>query len=187
MHHVDGTYEGLDYSSVELEAGDYDHCIFVECTFSKVNLSGRNFANCRFERCDFSMASLKDVALQDIDFKDCKLVGLRFEDCNDFLFSMRCEGSMLDYSSFYNLDLTQSRFRDSVCTEVDFTGANLSDVILEDCDLARSIFEGCNLERTDFTRARNITMDPEKNMMRGAIFSSHNALSLLSKYQIEIE
>jgi hypothetical protein len=44
----------------------------------------------------------------------------------------------------------------------------------------------CILEKTDFSTAKNITLDPEQNKLKQAKFSVEGALSLLSKYKIEI-
>jgi uncharacterized protein YjbI with pentapeptide repeats len=70
---------------------------------------------------------------------------------------------------------------------VDFTKCNLSAAVFDDCDLHNAIITNSNLEKADFRRAINFSIDPEKNNLKGALFSLHTVEGLLSKYNIKIE
>ncbi|WP_431217529.1 hypothetical protein ACQ86N_21315 [Puia sp. P3] len=37
-----------------------------------------------FSNCNLSLAQLQKTTFRDIQFKDCKMLGLHFEDCNEF-------------------------------------------------------------------------------------------------------
>ena len=102
----DEEFQGIDFSEEELTIGDY-------------------------ENCDFSMVKTTKTAFREVKFKGCKLLGLHFEDCNEFLFSVSFEGYQLNLSSFYKRDLRNTEFKDCSIKEVDFT----------ESDLAGSIFE----------------------------------------------
>ncbi len=71
--------------------------------------------------------------------------------------------------------------------EVDFTEADLSSAVFDNCDLTRSIFENTILEKADFRTSRNYSFDPDLNKIKKAKFSYPGILGLLGKYDIEIE
>src|SRR5580704_8255842 len=98
------TFEKIDFSKEGLVKGDYESCTFINCLFSNTDLSNINFAECEFKECNLSMAKLTKTTLRDITFKDCKLLGLHFQNCNDFLFSVSFDNCILNLSSFYKLN-----------------------------------------------------------------------------------
>ena len=112
---------------------------------------------------------------------------MRFEDCNDFLFSVHFEDCQLNLSSFCKLKLKNTKFKNSKLHEVDFTEVDLTGSVFENCDLNRAIFEKTNLESVDFRTAYNYSIDPELNRIKKAKFSVSGLAGLLDKYNIEIE
>jgi len=52
--------------------------------------------------------------------------------------------------------------------------------------LIGATFTNCTLAKTDFRTAFNLSIDPEKNRMKGAQFSQQNVVGLLNKYQIKV-
>jgi uncharacterized protein YjbI with pentapeptide repeats len=70
---------------------------------------------------------------------------------------------------------------------VDFSEADLTDAVFQNCNVEQSIFNNTILERTDFKTAYNFSIDPEMNKIRKAKFSSIGLKGLLDKYDIEIE
>lgn len=180
-------FKGLDYSKTILPKGIYENCTFLSCNFMNVDLSGFTFENCIFTECDLSLVKLGSTSLQDVKFLKSKLLGLRFEDCKDFLFSVNFDECHLNLSTFYQSLLKKTIFKDCYLHEVDFTESNLANARFINCDLTRAIFERANLEKTDFTSSYNFTIDPEKNKIRKAKFSKENVAGLLTKYDIIIE
>jgi len=83
--------EKLDFTDNKLPETEYEDCIFLNCIFYNSDLSNVNFEKCTFEGCDFSMAKLSNVRFMDVRFINCKLLGLHFDDCNDFIMSVYFE------------------------------------------------------------------------------------------------
>lgn len=71
--------------------------------------------------------------------------------------------------------------------EVDFSEADLTAAIFENCDLQGATFDKTILERADFRTARNYSIDPEANSIRKAKFTLEGVTGLLNKYNIDIE
>jgi uncharacterized protein YjbI with pentapeptide repeats len=180
-------FKHTDFSDQRFPEGDYEGCIFTSCKFPNSDLSGSNFGECRFVDCDLSMAILKGVTLRDIHFENCKLLGVKFEACNELLFSVGFRQCQMDFASFFNRSLQRTEFNDCRMLEVDFTEADLSEALFPQCDLSGAIFLHTNLEECDFRTAVNYQMDPEKNRMKKAKFSLEGLGGLLLKYDLEIE
>jgi uncharacterized protein YjbI with pentapeptide repeats len=132
------------------------------------------------------MVKLTKTALRDIKFYDCKLVGLQFQQCNDFLFSVAFENCVLNLASFYKLKIKKTTFKNSSLQEVDFTETDLTQSLIDTCDLSRALFENTILEKVDFRTSFNYAIDPEKNKIKKAKFSLNSVIGLLDKYDIEI-
>lgn len=179
-------FKEIDFTEEILKVGEYEACTFSDCLFSGVDLSNFSFTDCRFENCDLSMAVIKKTAFRGVKFVACKLLGLRFEDCNEFLFSANFEACQLNFVSFYGWSLPDTRFKDCNLNEVDFTSANMSGAAFENCDLSDALFENTNLEKCDFKTAINYRIDPEINKIQKAKFSMPGVVGLLRKYDIEI-
>ncbi|MFT5602640.1 MAG: fluoroquinolone resistance protein, partial [Flavobacteriales bacterium] len=137
--------------------------------------------------CDFSNARLTNSSLQNITFDGCKLLGIKFDDCKEFLFSINCNQCILDLSSFYGLKLDSCSFQACQMNEVDFTEASLKGLSFDDCDLTRSIFYNSELSKCDFQTAENFSISPKFNNLKGATFSRDNLEGLLSSFQIIIK
>ncbi|MFK7907606.1 MAG: pentapeptide repeat-containing protein [Chitinophagales bacterium] len=182
----DEQIEGVDFSKKTFAKGEYEECRFLRCVFSDLYLSQVSFGECVFEHCDLSMANMATTTLRDVRFKDSKLLGVHFEDCNSFLLSMTFEGCQLNLSSFYKLNLKQTVFKDCSLREVDFSEADLSGVVFDNCDFAGAVFDRTILEKADFRTSYNYSIDPENNRIKKAKFSMGGIVGLLDKYGIEV-
>ncbi|WP_067149574.1 pentapeptide repeat-containing protein [Pseudotamlana agarivorans] len=183
----DQTFSKQDFTENRLPHGDYEYCSFINCNFSKSFLNGINFLECEFIDCNLSSANITNTAFQDVKFQDCKMLGLHFETCNDFGFSVRFLNCIINHTSFYQVDLKTSKFENSKCHEVEFTEADLRQVSLNNCDLEGATFNNSNLERTDFRTATNYNIHPGQNKIKGAKFSAEGHTGLLRVYKIVIE
>ena len=181
--YVDEIFDGI----TELPAGNFEGCAFTNCSFTGADFSGLSFEDCRFSDCDLSNVRLAETAMKPVWLANCKLVGLHFDDCGDFLFAIHCTGCLLELSTFRERDLRRSTFMNSRLIESDFTGADLQEVAFKDCDLNRSIFERTDLRKADFSTARNYQISPEDNRLRGAKFSPDGLAGLLTDYGIVVE
>jgi uncharacterized protein YjbI with pentapeptide repeats len=114
------------------------------------------------------------------------MIGLKFEECNSFLMAFSFNHCVLNFSSFYQLNLKNTAFSECKLIEVDFTTANLTEASFNACNLEKAVFENTILEKTDLRNAFNFSIDPERNRLKKAKFSKENVEGLLSKYDILI-
>ena len=84
----DKTFERISFTGTSLIRGEYDNCQFLHCDFTGLDLSGIGFSGCVFKGCNMSTVKLDKTAFKDAKFTDCKLLGLRFDTCDDFLFAV---------------------------------------------------------------------------------------------------
>jgi len=183
----DKIFNGAEQEISALIAGDYEHCTFNNCDLSGSVLSWNNFSNCIFNGCNLSNAKLIKTSFIDISFKGCKMIGLHFDECNDFLFTAGFDDCILDLSSFHKLRLKKMLFTNCSLQEVDFEDCDLTNSSFINCNLAATIFVNTILEKADFRSAYNYSIDPERNRIKKAKFSSIGLAGLLNKYDIEIE
>lgn len=104
-YYEDINFKHQKFDKERLPAGEYENCSFSHCVFSKANLSNHRFSACSFNNCDISMAELKSTVIRDVNFKDCKMLGLRFDECSSFIITMNFENCTLNFSSFFKLKL----------------------------------------------------------------------------------
>jgi len=183
----DQVFTGKSYSGQKLTQTEFDTCSFQNCDFSNADLTDSDFVNCRFDNCNFALAKMTDSGMKNVHFVECKLVGLNFNTCSDFQFSVEFRKCMLDFSSFAEKKMKKTKFTDCSLKEVDFTMADLSMAIFHNCDIFRAFFKLTNLEKADFRTAINYSFDPESNKIKKAKFSYSGISGLLSKYNIDLE
>jgi fluoroquinolone resistance protein len=137
--------------------------------------------------CNLSLAKLERTAFRDVVFKECKMLGLHFENCNEFGLAFSFENCQLSHSSFYRTKIKKTNFKNSLLKEADFTECDLTGSVFQNCDLAGAIFENTILEKADLRTSFNYSIDPENNRIRKAKFSILEISGLLDKYDIEID
>jgi uncharacterized protein YjbI with pentapeptide repeats len=70
---------------------------------------------------------------------------------------------------------------------VDFMESDLSEALFDNCNLRHAVFIGTTANKTDFATSYDFTIDPEKNKLKRAIFSTENLKGLLQKYDLVIK
>ncbi len=183
----DKVFEKIDFAITPFTRGEYEYCTFVNCDLSNLDLSESSFLECAFNRCNLSLAKLVNTTLRGIQFNDCKMLGLRFDDCNKFCLSFRCKECTLDHSSFYQLKLKKIHFAQCLLRETDFSECDLSEAIFAACDLTLAMFENTNLEKADLRTSINYTIDPTKNKIKKAKFALSQITGLLQQHDIVID
>ncbi len=183
----DKTYNKLNFLTAPLQKGEYENCIFNNCDFSNADLSEIIFSDCEFIDCNLSLTKTVNSAFRDTKFTACKILGLHFETCNDFGLSFLFDSCLLSNSSFFEINIKKTVFKNCQLQEVDFTGCNLTGANFENCDLTGSIFNNSILERADFRTSTNYSINPENNRIRKAKFSLPDIVGLLDEYDIVIE
>lgn len=185
-------YEGEKINCVafkknNLEQAEYDNCSFENCDFSNNKLNNSIFADCTFVDCNFSLAELSGTTFQQVLFKNCKLLGLQFQQCNPFGLSFTFENCNIDHASFYQLKLKKTSFKSCQLREVDFSESDLTGSSFPGCDLNQAVFDQTNLEQVDFRDAKNVMLSPNKNKLKKAKFSLTSLPGLLTEYGIKVE
>jgi fluoroquinolone resistance protein len=189
------TFDKIDFTQKPLDKGEYEYCKFINCDFSQSDLSDFKFSECEFSGCNLSLVRLTQTALKSVIFKDCKLLGLNFGECNEFGFIVSFDTCILKHSSFMSraaslkqrIRLKQTTFKNSQLDEVDFTECDLTSAVFDDCDLNGATFKDSILDKADFRTAYNYSIDPELNRIKKAKFSRSGIAGLLDKYDIEID
>ncbi|MBU2019228.1 MAG: pentapeptide repeat-containing protein [Bacteroidetes bacterium] len=186
----DQSFEKIDFSAesgVRMEFERYEHCHFLDCDFNAANFSKIKFIDCRFEECNLSLVKLTDTSFQDVHFEQCKMLGLPFDHCNPFNFSVHFENCLLSQSLFYKVNLSKTTFQTCEMKEVDFTETDLSSATFNDCELQGAVFIQANLEKCDFRTSSNIQLDLDQNKVKSAQFDLGTLPNLLRKYQLKIK
>ncbi len=145
------------------------------------------FRNSNVLECDLSLTKLQKTVLRDVAFSDCKMLGLRFDECHQAGLSFRFQNCQLQHSVFYSCKIKKTIFRNSNLQECDFSACELQNAVFEQCDLSGAVFENTNLIQADFSTAMHYSIDPENNKIKKARFSVHGLSGLLGKYNIVID
>ncbi|RYG04972.1 MAG: pentapeptide repeat-containing protein [Chitinophagaceae bacterium] len=182
----DQKFNGIDYTKEKFETGEYEYCEFNNCNFAGVNLSDSNFVECIFTGCNITNCKVTNVTFNNVKFVESKVIGINFENCNEFLFSVSFDNCTLNFSSFYKRSLKKTVFDHSVLQETDFTDADLSGSSFNKCNLHLTKFENTNLEKADFRTSFNYALNPEQNKIKKAKFSIDGLAGLLVKYDIVV-
>lgn len=180
-------FENKNFAEQPLTTGEYVNCTFINCNFGYVNLSHFIFDRCRFDTCNLSSVSVNQTALREISFVNCKMLGVHFDSCNPFLFSVNFDNCMLNLSSFYKVKLKGIKFKNCSLHEVDFSEADLSNSSFDNCDLLQAVFDSSILEKADFRAALNFSINPERNKIKKARFSVQGLPGLLQHLDIYVE
>ncbi|MBD0833129.1 pentapeptide repeat-containing protein [Aestuariibaculum sediminum] len=183
----DEIFEKQDFSKKRLPKGDYEYCTFINCNFAEGLLSEVKFLECDFEDCNLSAANVMHSSFQDVNFKNCKMLGVHFNNCNLFGFAVKLNNCNLENASFYQVNLQNSEIIATKCLHADFTEANLSGMNLDGCEFLRATFQYSILNKTDFRKARGYNINLEQNKIKGALFALEGVSGLLTTYQIIIE
>lgn len=184
--HLHKTFEKVIYTGQKVASREFENCVFQNCDFSNTAFVSSTFMDCEFVDCNLSMLELSGSSLKNVTFTNCKLLGIAFHVCDDFLFQVRFENCVLDFASFANKKMPKTKFIASSLKEVSFVGAKLKQSDFEKCDLSGTIFNDTDLSECNFTTAKNFQIDPQFNLLKKARFSLNGIPGLLEKYDIKI-
>ncbi len=180
-------FDGTDFTVQSLDKGEYENCLFINCSFAAIDLREFGFVECRFINCDFSNAIISHTMFRDVHFKECKLLGLQFNECNELFFTASFDSCQLRLASFFKRKLKSCSFINCQLHEVDFAEADLQKSRFENCDFSNSLFDRTNLTKVDLSSCYNFTIDPETNNVSKASFSADQLIGLLRKYGINVK
>ncbi len=182
----DKTFEKEVYSDQKINGKEFQSCNFIKCDFSNCDLSHNRFFDCEFDGCNLSLIKLRGSALNNVIFRHCKITGVNFNECGDFLFSARFENCVADYSTFTSKKMTKTNFIKTSLKEVNFEQADLSGAVFDEANLEGAVFIKTNLAAANFSTAFNYNIDPELNNIKKARFALDGLPGLLTKHNINI-
>lgn len=183
----DKLFENIDFKVTSIKKGVYENCRFKNCELSEVSLAEYQFIDCQFDSCNLSLVDLSMTTLNNISFKISKMIGLRFDTCNQFALSFSFDHCSLNNSSFYKTKIRKTVFTECNLSDTDFTECDLSEAVFNNCDFKGALFERTIVEKADLSTSFNFTIDPENNRIKKAIFSPGNIIGLLSRYDINLK
>ena len=188
MHSTENEiFQTINYTLSPLPKGEYENCQFINCDFSDTNFSEMKFIDCEFTGCNLSLVKLGKTIFRDINFKDCKMLGLRFDHCSEFGLAFSFDKCILDHCSFYQTKIKKTVFKGCQLHEADLTECDATGSIFDHCDLLDATFENTILEKADLRNSYNFSIDPAANKIKKAKFSLSAVAGLLNKYGIEID
>jgi fluoroquinolone resistance protein len=181
------SFEKLNLTGEGIQQKIFEECIFTNCDFSGCSFPKTRFVDCFFIDCNLSMVKFRNTGLQNISFRECKMLGADFSESEPFLFEVKFESCVLDFASFAERKMPNTLFIDSTLKNSVFLKTMLNDALFQNCDLSDAVFRDTVLSGADLTSSRNYDIDPELNNIRKARFSLYGLPGLLSKYNIHIE
>jgi fluoroquinolone resistance protein len=179
--------QGVRFTSIEFTNCEFDRCSLGECVFYRCS-----FTHCRFHNCDLGVIQVPNSRFLEVEFSDCRVTGVDWTRAGDTTLSklplsvgfQRC---LIDYSTFFGLQLKGSRFVECTAHEADFSEADLTEADCQKSDFAGSKFLHTNLTKANFVGAFNYGINPAANTVKQARFSLPEAVSLLSGFDLVIE
>jgi fluoroquinolone resistance protein len=184
--HDNKVFEAVTYADKLIRGREFQSCTFKKCDFSNSSFLNNKFLDCVFEGCNLSMMKLSGSSLSNAEFKHCKILGVNFSECQDFLFSVSFDNCILDYASFMGKKMVKTSFVQSSLKEVSFSNTILTGSVFNETNLENAVFSRTDLTSVNFNTAFNYAMDPELNILKKASFSAQGVAGLLVKYGIKI-
>lgn len=180
-------FDHKDWVEQQLHNYEFEYCSFINCDFSNIAFIGCQFIECEFRYCNLSLTQMTDSVLNGVRFEESKLIGIKFNNCNNFIFEVSFNQCILDYSSFENRKMSKTKFNNCNLKGADFTQTDLKQATFNTCNLEEAIFSGCNLQKTDFTTSYNYVINLQDNFTKQTKFSKNGLHGLLKNYDIIIE
>ncbi len=184
------TFSDLDLHGESIVGKEFEACTFVNCDFSEARFQRSVFDDCRFIRCNLSVLDLSGSKFTQTAFEACKLSGVDWTKAHysDLIVGSPYTflNSVLDYASFYGLNMQHMVMRECRVHDADFRECDLTSADLRESDFSDSLFRNTNLGGADLTLAENYRIDIHVNTIKGARFSRYEALSLLDSLEITL-
>ncbi len=149
--------------------------------------------SCTFDKCDLSLTKWPYSHLSQVQFTDCRLMGINWSDADRMMKSllhthpMDFKKCLLDHSVFIGMKLKGTSFKDCKARHLDFEGADLTEADFHGADLEMSRFVGCDLTKANFVGAENYQINAAENTLHKTKFSLPEAIALLHSLDIILE
>ena len=173
------------------EWGDLRDARFEACVFEGVDWSGKDLRGARFEECTFVACDLSNMrtlglGLQDVTFRESKLVGFDFASCNALGFRVHMEDCIADAVNGEGTDFRNVTWKGGRAHGADFAGANLEGLAFDGVDLTGALFGQTKLAGADFRTATGWRIRPDENRIRGAKFRRDDLSGLVEGWDLDL-
>lgn len=192
QHFSDREFTDLRYSASDKVADmSFDNCTFRDCSFDTCTFERCVFHDCTFISCGFICNTAVNTDMRFCSFRRCMLLAM------SFMSFVNDEYIRQPVTSLEECRISNCLFNDMSFPRYDFGGNQFSRCEFTECDLREAVFAGCSLggssfsnsdlRKADFRRAEGYVIDIFNNKLRGARFSTPEALDLLAGLNIEID
>lgn len=186
--YYDQNFDGLVYIESTFTGLEFERCVFTNCNFQGSTFLDCYFSDCIFLRSNLSLLKPTKSKLDNVLFKESKVVGVNWVKSQIHEFStFNFESSVLDMNIFYGMKLQKMKIFNSQAHDVDFVSADLSNADIRGTDLTNASFSNTNLNQTDFRGATNYNIDVTINKLKKTRFSSDQAIRLLDSLNIILD
>ncbi len=184
---ADQKIEDVYFLEADIKYKEYENCTFHHCDFTECTFQSVFFIDCTFFDCNFKDTKVNYLSLRGVQFTRCDFTAVNFAMTDQVIFEFHFKDCLLDYAKFYALKLKKMQFINCSMIAVDFMGSDLTEVLFDNCNLRRAVFIDTIALKADFYTSYDYTIDPEKNKLKKAIFSSDGLKGLLEKYDIIVK
>lgn len=175
----------LDDSNTKFK--DFENCNFYDCDFTNCTFQTVTFIDCNFFDCNFKDTKINYVSLRGVQFTGCNFTAVNFAMTDQVIYEFHFKDCLLDYAKFYALKLKKMQFINCSMIAVDFMASDLTEVLFDNCNLRKAVFIDTIANKADFYTSYDYSIDPEKNKLKKAIFSTDGLKGLLEKYDLVVK
>ena len=143
------TINNINLNSIYIDNCYLYSCSFNDCFFNEITFHDTQLINISFKNCSISLNMfIESCKLQNVDFDNFSPIDSPI---------IQYKNSFLELCHFINNDLTSYKFIKTELFDCDFSGANLTNVIFEECDFTGVTFDSNTIiSNTEFIRITNI-------------------------------
>jgi uncharacterized protein YjbI with pentapeptide repeats len=183
----DKEYQKVIFSSEDIKETEYENCTFIACDFTPCTFQSVSFIDCNFYECNFKETKINYVSLRGVQFTKCNFTAVNFAMTDQVIYEFHFKDCLLDYTQFYALKLKKIQFVNCSMISVDFMASDLTEALFDHCNLRKAVFMDTIANKADFSTSYDYIIDPEKNKLKKAIFSTEGLKGLLEKYDLVIK
>ncbi|MCF6129467.1 pentapeptide repeat-containing protein [Flavobacterium sp. AS60] len=184
---IDQKFEDIFFLEADIKYKEYENCTFHNCDFTDCTFQSVAFIDCNFFDCNFNDTKINYVSLRGVQFTKCNFTNVNFAMTDQVIYEFNFKDCLLDYAKFYALKLKKMQFINCSMISVDFMASDLTEAVFDNCNLRRAVFIDTIANKTDFYTSYDYIIDPEKNKLKKAVFSTDGLKGLLEKYNLVIK
>lgn len=184
---LDSEFRDVHFLEADIKFKEFENCTFHNCDFTQCVFLSVAFVDCNFFDCNFNNTKINHVSLRGVQFTKCDFTSVNFAMTDQVIYNFNFKDCLLDYAKFYALKLKKMEFINCSMVSVDFMGSDLTEAFFDNCNLRRAVFIDTIANKADFYTSYDFTIDPEKNKLKKAVFSTDNISGLLTKYDLVIK